>query len=48
MADWYGSQFKSKAHIEFNQGPTLPYLLEIQKVDGLAKLKVCANTSALM
>ena len=40
MADWHGVNFKSKGHIEFNQGSTLPYVLELHRIEGLSKLKV--------
>ena len=40
MADWYTNNYKSKGHIAFGEGPTLPYSLELHRVDGLSKLKV--------
>ena len=40
MADWYATNFKSKGHMEGFQGSTLPYLLELHRIDGIAKLKV--------
>lgn len=39
MTDWYANNFKSKCHIEITQGPTLPYMLELHRIEGL-KLKV--------
>ncbi|KAL5261371.1 hypothetical protein ACHWQZ_G007163 [Mnemiopsis leidyi] len=39
MGDWHGVNFKTKGHISFNQGSTLPYVLELHRIDGLSKLK---------
>ena len=40
MTDWYVNNFKSKGHLEHRQGPTLPYVLELHRIEGLSKLKV--------
>lgn len=44
MGDWHGVNFKTKGHISFNQGSTLPYVLELHRIDGLSKLKVSTLT----